>query len=59
MHNGVYKTLAEVVDFYDKGGGKGLGLSLENQTLPGDKLNLTAGEKRALTAFMKALSDAP
>jgi len=57
MHNGVYQTLAEVVDFYNKGGGKGLGFSLENQTLPSDKLNLTPRERKALTAFMKALSD--
>ncbi len=55
MHNGVYKTLEQVVDFYDKGGGKGLGFGPENQTLPFDKLNLTAPEKRALVAFMKAL----
>ncbi|GAB3894863.1 cytochrome-c peroxidase [Spirosoma agri] len=55
MHNGVYKTLNQVVDFYDKGGGTGLGFTLENQTLPTDKLNLTAAEKRALVAFMKSL----
>ncbi len=55
MHNGVYKTLEEVVDFYDKGGGNGLGFHLDNQTLPSDKLSLTTGEKKALVAFMKAL----
>lgn len=55
MHNGVYQTLEEVVDFYDKGGGNGLGFNLDNQTLPFDKLNLTQPEKRALVAFMKAL----
>jgi cytochrome c peroxidase len=55
MHNGVYKTLDEVIDFYEKGGGTGLGFDLENQTLPGDKLNLTPAEKRALVAFLKAL----
>lgn len=55
MHNGVYKTLEQVVDFYDKGGGVGLGFTLENQTLPFDKLNLTTTEKQALVAFMKAL----
>ena len=26
MHNGVFKTLEEVVDFYDGGGGHGLGI---------------------------------
>ncbi|RIV25203.1 cytochrome-c peroxidase [Fibrisoma montanum] len=55
MHNGVYRTLNEVVEFYNKGGGNGLGFNLENQTLPFDKLNLTDGEQQALTAFMKAL----
>jgi cytochrome c peroxidase len=58
MHNGVYRTLEEVVDFYNDGGGAGLGLDVPNQTLPGDKLNLDDGEKKALVAFMKALTDA-
>ncbi|WP_348823317.1 cytochrome-c peroxidase [Flavobacterium aestuarii] len=57
MHNGVFKTLEEVVDFYNEGGGKGLGFSLENQTLPEDKLNLTDLEKKQLIAFMKTLTD--
>ena len=55
MHNGVYETLEEVVDFYNKGGGNGLGFNLPNQTLPFDKLDLTQPEKSALVAFMKAL----
>lgn len=55
MHNGVFKTLEEVVDFYDRGGGNGLGFNLENQTLPFDKLSLTGSEKRALVSFMKIL----
>ena len=38
MHNGVYATLAEVMDFYNKGGGGGLGFDLEHQTLPFDDL---------------------
>jgi cytochrome c peroxidase len=57
MHNGVFKTLEEVVDFYDGGGGSGLGFNLLNQTLPGDKLNLTPLEKKQLIAFMKTLTD--
>lgn len=57
MHNGVFKTLEEVVDFYDGGGGKGLGFNLPNQTLPADKLNLTPLEKKQLIAFMKTLTD--
>nr|WP_295922193.1 cytochrome c peroxidase [uncultured Dyadobacter sp.] len=55
MHNGVFQTLEEVVDFYDRGGGNGLGFKLENQTLPFDKLDLADSEKKALVAFMKIL----
>ena len=55
MHNGVYRTLDQVVDFYNKGGGNGLGFKLPNQTLPFDSLNLTGPQKKALVAFMKVL----
>lgn len=57
MHNGVYNTLEEVVDFYNKGGGQGLGIELENQTLPFDNLTLTETEKKDLVAFMESLTD--
>jgi cytochrome c peroxidase len=57
MHNGVYKTLEEVVRFYDGGGGAGIGIHLPNQTLSPDSLRLTAAEKRALVKFMQALTD--
>jgi cytochrome c peroxidase len=57
MHNGVFKTLNEVVDFYNKGGGIGLGFKVENQTLPEDKLNLTPLEKKQLIDFMNTLTD--
>lgn len=57
MHNGVYKTLEEVVDFYNEGGGVGLGFDVPNQTLPGDKLNLSDLEKKQLIAFMRTLTD--
>ena len=57
MHNGVYTTLEEVIDFYDKGGAAGLGIDLEYQTLPTDKLNLSAQEKADLVAFLKSLTD--
>lgn len=58
MHNGAYKTLEDVVAFYDHGGAVGLGLDLPNQTLPPDKLHLTNQEKADIVAFMKALTDA-
>ena len=57
MHNGVYRTLDEVVDFYNRGGGAGIGVQLEHQTLPTDPLHLTARERRALVRFMEALTD--
>ncbi len=57
MHNGVYSTLEEVMDFYNKGGGGGLGFDLPYQTLPFDNLQLTKDEEKALVAFMKTLTD--
>ncbi|WP_243743907.1 cytochrome-c peroxidase [Tenacibaculum caenipelagi] len=57
MHNGVYKTLQQVVDFYNKGGGQGLGYHVSNQTLPADKLNLSENEIQDLIAFMETLTD--
>lgn len=57
MHNGVYRTLEEVMDFYNKGGGGGMGFDLEYQTLPFDELNLTVKEQNAIIAFVKTLTD--
>jgi cytochrome c peroxidase len=57
MHNGVYTTLEEVIDFYNKGGGAGLGIMTEYQTLPNTSLNLTKKEKKNLVAFLKTLTD--
>ena len=57
MHNGIYETLEEVVEFYNLGGGGGLGFDLEHQTLPFDELNLTTEEQNALVAFMKTLTE--
>ncbi len=57
MHNGVYTTLEEVIDFYNKGGGAGLHIAPEYQTLPADKLNLTKKEISDIVAFMKTLTD--
>lgn len=57
MHNGAFATLEAVLDFYDAGGGAGIGLAVPNQTLPADSLHLTRGEKLALIAFMRALTD--
>ena len=57
MHNGVYRTLDQVIDFYDRGGGEGIGARLPNQTLPIKRLHLTADERRALIAFLGTLTD--
>lgn len=57
MHNGVYKTLEEVLAFYNNGGGKGLSIAPSNQTLPFDKLNLSRVEQQDIIAFLKTLTD--
>jgi cytochrome c peroxidase len=51
MHDGVFKTLDEVVEFYDKGGGKNP--NLDPFITP---LNLSAEEKKDLVEFLKALT---
>ena len=57
MHNGVYQTLEEVIDFYNKGGGLGMGINLLYQTLPDAPLNLNKQEISDLISFMEALTD--
>lgn len=57
MHNGGFKTLDEVIEFYNRGGGAGMGLEVPNQTLPATKLNLSQQEKKDIISFMKALTD--
>jgi cytochrome c peroxidase len=57
MHNGAFKTLDEVVDFYDRGGGAGIGLRVPNQTLSAGPLHLRADEHHDLIAFLRALTD--
>jgi len=56
MHNGVFSTLEELMEFYNEGGGAGIGLTLEHQTLSDKKLDLTEDEKKAIIAFMKSLN---
>jgi cytochrome c peroxidase len=57
MHNGAYRTLDDVVDFYDAGGGVGIGIDLKYQTLFDQPLHLTPDEKTNLIEFLKALTD--
>ena len=57
MHNGVYPDLESVLDFYNLGGGNGLGFDLPYQTLPSDSLGLTPLEIRQILAFLGSLDD--
>lgn len=57
MHNGGYRTLKDVMLFYNEGGGKGFGFKVDNQTLAEDKLNLTDAEIDKIISFMNALTD--
>jgi cytochrome c peroxidase len=57
MHNGVFSSLHQVMDFYNKGGAQGRGLSLPNQTLSSDPLALTSEEIEQLLAFLKTLDE--
>jgi cytochrome c peroxidase len=54
MHDGVFKTLEEVVDFLDKGGGANPNLSPMLKPL-----GLAQQEKADLIAFLKALTGEP
>ncbi len=56
MHNGIFSSLEQVVEFYNRGGGAGSGIRIENQTLPADSLNLTLKEQYEIIAFMKSLN---
>jgi cytochrome c peroxidase len=51
MHNGTIATIAEVVEFYDRGGGHDDPLATELE-----RLALTADEKADLVAFLESLS---
>ncbi len=51
MHNGVFKNLDEVIEFYDKGGG-----NVPNKSKLLKPLNLSDEEKANLRAFLEALT---
>lgn len=57
MHNGAFKKLETVIEFYNKGGGNGLGLSINTQTLSSQPLHLTKDEISCITAFLHSLED--
>jgi cytochrome c peroxidase len=53
MHDGSVATLADVIDFYDRGGIENA--SLDREVAP---LKLSVRERQALQAFLAALSGA-
>ncbi len=57
MHNGAFKTLSEVLDFYANGGGAGVGLNLPNLDDKIRTFELSQQEKQDLIAFLHALTD--
>jgi cytochrome c peroxidase len=66
FHNGGYATLEQVVEFYNRGGNKrstakgdttGFGGNASNFDSDVMRLDLSAAEKAALVAFLKALTD--
>ena len=64
MHNGVYKTLEQVVDFYDKAAGNQFQKDMRPDmaglpffTILPIELHLTEGEKKDLVAFLRTLTD--
>jgi cytochrome c peroxidase len=57
MHNGAFSTLQRVVEFYNKGGGAGIGLTVDNQTLSSKPLHLSNTEIKDIVSFMNALTD--
>jgi cytochrome c peroxidase len=57
MHNGVFKSLEQVIEFYDVGGGLGKKMNIDNQTLSGDSLKLSPSDKKDLLAFIYSLNE--
>jgi cytochrome c peroxidase len=57
MHNGIFSSLNEVIDFYNNGGGAGRKLQIDNQTLSADPLQLTGEEKHNLLQFIQSLNE--
>jgi cytochrome c peroxidase len=57
MHNGAFHSLEKVMDLYNKGGGRGLGLATPEQTLSEKPLGLSKKEIREIEAFLRALTD--
>lgn len=57
MHNGAFRDLKKVMEFYNKGGGAGLGLRVPDQTLSPTPLHLSPGEIDDIILFIHTLTD--
>ncbi|MBF89878.1 MAG: hypothetical protein CMG75_09560 [Candidatus Marinimicrobia bacterium] len=57
MHNGIFNTLDEVLDFYSDGGGLGHGKKIENLDDKIRTFTLTPTERSNLISFLHALTD--
>jgi cytochrome c peroxidase len=57
MHNGVFNTLEQVIEFYNTGGGAAHGLKVANQTLSADSLHLTTQDKSDIVSFIQSLDE--
>ena len=57
MHNGAVHSLEKLMDFYNKGGGAGLGLRVPEQTLSPDPLHLNPREISDIILFIHTLTD--
>ncbi|MFZ4794188.1 MAG: cytochrome-c peroxidase [Blastocatellia bacterium] len=55
MHNGLFRTLEDVVEFYNDGGGRGRGIEVISQDSKVAKLDLTEQQKKDLVSFLKSL----
>lgn len=57
MHNGRFNSLIQVLDFYNRGGGAGIGLASPEQTLSSKPLHLSKEEMYNIIAYLNALTD--
>ncbi|MBC6935248.1 MAG: hypothetical protein DWB42_05360 [Chloroflexi bacterium] len=58
MHNGVFDSLEDVIEFYEKGGGPAFGVEMQpDEFIRG--FSLTDQQKADLVAFLFALTDEP
>lgn len=56
MHDGSLETLADVINFYDRGGGESAHDTKDPRLVP---LNLTSAERADLVAFLESLTGEP